>query len=132
MVASRIEIQVLRYGPGQSGKPLVWGEQHLVVTNEHGPGELVLPGLERALEPGRTASSRLDLMRPLLLDEGSSSGHRVLKVGGDYGTVSSSLIAVPEADPRTLQWGYAKCLPSEAPYQIYGNLGRRLIPDGPA
>jgi hypothetical protein len=63
----------------------------------------------------------------LLLDAGDHGGHRVLKKGGSYGTVSSSLIAVPSADLRALVWRYAAGSPDEAPYRSYGNLARRLV-----
>jgi len=104
------------------------GETVLVVSNEHQLGELALPGLDRALAGGLSAAERLDHLRPLLLDQGEVSGHRILKKGdGGRGTVSSSLIAVPRADITRLIWLYAPGPPDEHDYRSYGNLARRLL-----
>ena len=100
--------------------------QVIVLSNEHGLGELDLPGVQRALLPGLTAAERLQRLRPLLLDEGEHGGHRILKKGGDRGTVSSSLIAVHRDDPARLLWDFAPGPPDETAYRHYGNLGRRL------
>ena len=83
-------------------------------------------GLTAVLEPGLEVEQRLQALQPILRDQGEQSGHRVLKTGGDYGTVSSSLIAVPAAGPRSLIWRYAPGPPHETEYRNYGNLGRRL------
>lgn len=99
----------------------------VVLSNEHRVGELVLPGLAAACESGLTVAQRFARLRPLLLDTGERSGHRILKAGGDYGTVSSSLIAVPRGDPRLLVWEFAAGPPDEVGYRDYGNLGRRLV-----
>ena len=99
----------------------------LVITNEHALGALVLPGLDAALVSGLGIAERFAKLAPLLLDEGQRSGHRVLKSGGTYGTVSSSLVAVHHADPTKLIWEYAAASPREVPYRSYGNLGRRLV-----
>lgn len=104
-----------------------WDEAVLVISNEHAPGELELPLLDRALQPMETAAARLDALKPLLLDRGGENRHRILKRSEHYGTVSSSLIAVPKHDPRQLIWLYAAGPPDEAPYKNYGNLGRRLV-----
>lgn len=104
------------------------GETVLVVSNEHQLGELVLPGLDRALVDGLSVAERLDRLRPLLLDEGEVSGHRILKKdAGERGTVSSSLIAVPRGDITRLIWLYAPGPPDEHDYRSYGNLARRLL-----
>lgn len=99
----------------------------LVLSNEHALDALVLPGLDAALARGLQRDERLALLAPLLLDQGERSGHRVLKTGGAYGTVSSSLIAVPRAGMGGLVWRYANGSPDTTPYRDYGNLGRRLI-----
>jgi hypothetical protein len=99
----------------------------VVVSNEHQLGQLVLPGVDRALAHGLSATKRLDLLRLLLLDEGGISGHRILKKNGDHGTVSSSLIAVPRSDITRLIWLYAPGPPDEHDYRSYGNLARRLV-----
>ena len=98
----------------------------LVVSNEHQIGELTLPGLDAACAAGLSIDDRLAALRPLLLDAGERSGHRVLKRGGHYGTVSSSLIAVPAGDVRSLRWLFAAGQPDEVPFRDYGNLARRL------
>ena len=101
----------------------------LVVSNEHRLGQLQIPGLEHALLDGMSATDRLAALRPLLLDEGERSGHRILKKGdSEYGTVSSALIAVPGEDPRRLIWEYAAGSPDQVEYRSYGNLGKRLLP----
>ncbi|MCA8944486.1 MAG: NRDE family protein, partial [Planctomycetes bacterium] len=99
----------------------------IVITNRHRPGELELPGLERALDPEIDTEQRLAWLASLLLDRGESSGHDVLKVGGDYGTVSSSLVGVRPRSPRALIWRYAPGPPHETEYRNYGNLSRRLV-----
>lgn len=98
-----------------------------VVSNVHRPGELRLEGLEAARVRGLAVTDRLERLRPLLLDRGEGGRHPVLAKGERYGTVSSSLIAVPAADLSRLVWLYAAGPPDEAPYRNYGNLGKRLI-----
>ena len=56
----------------------------------------------------------------------SSSGHRINKKGGDYGTVSSSVVCVPAKDLLHLRWLYAIGEPDEATYRNYGNLAKRI------
>lgn len=99
----------------------------VVISNEHRIGELGLPGLDAACAEGLSVEDRFAALAVLLLDTGASSGHRVLKRGGDYGTVSSSLIAVPRGDIRGLRWRFAPGQPDEVPYREYGNLARRLV-----
>lgn len=99
----------------------------IVLSNEHRVGELGIPAVEAACEAGLAVSERLERLRPLLLDEGERSGHRILKRGGDYGTVSSSLIAIHRDDPRALIWRYAAGSPDVTAYRDYGNLSRRLV-----
>lgn len=122
---------VLRWEGGQEGEleEVEWEEPVLVTSNEHRVGTLILRGLDRVLGPVKSADHRLELMRPLLLDRGGMGHHRVLKTGGEYGTVSSSLISVHRSDPRQLIWRYASGSPDEVPYKNYGNLGRRLVED---
>ena len=98
----------------------------LVLSNEHGVGELRIPGVEDAALPGLRIEDRFDALAPLLLDEGARSGHRILKTGGDYGTVSSSLLAIPGQPAQGLLWRYAAGCPADVSYKEYGNLGRRL------
>lgn len=102
-----------------------------VLSNQHAAGTLSLPALPAAqAAPAGDAATRLELLRPLLLDRGGDGRHPVLKDDGDHGTVSSSLLAVPAADPTRLLWLYAAGAPDRIPYRNYGNLGRRLLPDG--
>ena len=75
---------------------------------------------------GLDLGQRFAILREILLDEGELSGHRILKKGGDYGTVSSSLLALDPHDPTAMTWLYAKNSPDECAYLEYGNLGRRL------
>ncbi len=106
-----------------------WDDEVLVLGNEHGPGELALPGLAAALQPRASPADQLEALRPLLLDTGGPGRHAVLKRGSDRGTVSSSLIAVPAVDPLQLSWRYAAGPPDVTEYRNYGNLGRRLLRD---
>ena len=108
-----------------------WPASVLVVTNEHGPGVLSLRGLPAALGSGLDLDRRLDALAVLLQDRGGDGHHAVCKRGDGYGTVSSSLLAVPAGDPRHLVWRYAAGPPDVTVYKNYGNLGRRLLPDDP-
>ena len=126
VAADRGSIRILRH-TGSGSEEVPWQDPVCVLSNEHRPGTLSLAGLERALGPVQDADHRLDLLRPLLIDEGGMGRHRVLKKGGPFGTVSSSLIAVPDQDLRTLMWRFAPGPPDETAYRNYGNLGRRLV-----
>ncbi|MBL9078926.1 MAG: NRDE family protein [Planctomycetes bacterium] len=130
VLGDRERTLVLRHG--QHGLELVeWRDPVLVVTNEHGPGELVPGGLAPALAPAHDVPRRLDLLTALLRDRGGPGQHAICKHGKDYGTVSSSLIAVPAHDPQQLVWRYAPGPPDVTAYRDYGNLGRRLLPEAP-
>lgn len=98
----------------------------VVLSNEHGERELVIPGIEDAALPGLEIEDRLAALAPVLLDEGALSGHRILKRGGEYGTVASALLAIPARPSQGLIWRYAAGVPGEVSYKEYGNLGRRL------
>ncbi|MBX3461730.1 MAG: NRDE family protein [Planctomycetes bacterium] len=106
-----------------------WRDPVLVLTNEHAPGALAPRALPVALVPELDLPQRLDRLADLLRDRGGDGQHAICKHGEHYGTVSSSLLAVPAADPRGLIWRYAAGPPDAAPYRDYGNLGRRLLPD---
>ncbi len=101
--------------------------QTVVVTNEHGPDILSFAATDAARAPGLTPIQRLDALAPVLVDPGGGDRHPVLKRGADYGTVSSSLIAVPRTSVRDLVWRYANGMPDLVPYRNYGNLSRRLF-----
>lgn len=126
VLADAARIRVLRHD-GRNLQAIEWGRDVLVVSNEHGPAELELRGLPEAAKPRSTVESQLEALRPLLLDRGGDGAHPVLKHGAGYGTVSSSLIAVPANDPLSLVWRYAAGAPDEVEYRNYGNLGRRLV-----
>ncbi len=113
--------RVLRHDP--------LAERTLVLTNEHALNALRVDGLDRARAPNLSPADRLDGLAPALLDQGAASGHPLLKLGVDYGTVSSSLLAIPRHDPTQMIWRYAAGSPDQAPYRNYGNLGRRLRDD---
>ncbi|MEO6595916.1 MAG: NRDE family protein [Planctomycetota bacterium] len=121
---------VLRHARGHL-TVVEWAEPALVVTNEHGPGELPLRGLSAALVPTHDVPRRLDHLQVLLRDRGGNGHHAVCKRGEAYGTVSSSLIAMPTDDLAQLVWRYAPGPPDVTEYRNYGNLGRRLLPEEP-
>lgn len=126
LISNGRQTRILCYRDGQL-REHASEETLLVVSNEHQPGQLALPGVDRALAAGLSPAERLDRLRPLLLDEGDISGHRILKKGdGDHGTVSSSLIAIPKRDITRLIWLYAPGPPDQHEYRGYGNLARRL------
>lgn len=120
--------RVLRHQGGDL-RAIDWREPVLAVSNEHGPGELQLPGLAVAASPRRSAAQQLDELQPLLLDPGGPGRHPALKRGDRFATVSSSLLAVPARDCRELIWRFCHGAPDRRPYRDYGNLGRRLLPE---
>jgi len=117
--------EVLAHDSGELDRRQVAGGV-AVVSNEHRLGELTLDQLDAALAGEISAEERLAALQPILLDPGGAGRHPILKKGEQYGTVSSSLIAVPRADPSSLIWRYAPGPPDTTPYRNYGNLGRRL------
>jgi hypothetical protein len=128
VLADGARIVVLRNT--QSGLRVIeWAEPVLVVTNEHAPGELAPRGLPPALAANLELPLRLDLLRAVLQDRGGAGEHAICKRGDGYGTVSSSLIAVPGTDVQQLVWRFAAGPPDATPYRDYGNLGRRLLPE---
>lgn len=124
LASARRAVVVIHRGEGEP-RVVETGDAILVLTNEHGLSELCLPLPD--LAPDAPIDVLLGSLQPTLLDEGAVSGHRILKKGGDHGTVSSSLIAIPAADIATLRWLYAAGQPDVAPYRSYGNLARRLV-----
>ncbi len=126
VLADADRMVVIRHADGRL-ESVECEREFALLTNEHGPGELSLPGLDAALAPRATPQEQLEAMRPLLLLRGANGEHAVLKKGPGYGTVSSSLIAAHRDDPLQLVWRFASGPPDEAPYQNYGNLARRLV-----
>lgn len=106
-----------------------WTSSVLVVTNEHAPGVLTPRGLPAALGHAVSLDDRLDALAALLRDRGGNGQHAVCKRGEHYGTVSSSVLAIPARDPTQLVWRYAPGPPDVTAYRNYGNLGRRLLRD---
>lgn len=106
-----------------------WQDPVLVLTNEHGPGQLQPRGLRGAVAPNLDLERRLAALGNVLRDPGGEGHHAICKRGEGYGTVSSSLLAVPAGDPERLLWRYAPGPPDVTEYRNYGNLGRRLLPD---
>jgi hypothetical protein len=129
VLADRERCLVLRHADGQL-EVRDWQPPVLLLSNEHAPGELALPGLDAALAPALPLPQRLDRLRTVLQDRGGPGRYAVCKRGEGHGTVSSSLLAVPADDPQRLVWRYAAGPPDETPYRDYGNLGRRLLPEG--
>lgn len=122
---------VLRHAEGRVAT-IDWPAPVLVVTNEHEPGRLEPRGLGAATRPGLALERRLELLAAVLRDRGGDGQHAICKRGSDYGTVSSSLLALPVDDPAALVWRYAPGPPDVTPYRNYGNLGRRIWPVPPA
>jgi hypothetical protein len=106
-----------------------WAAPVFVATNEHEPGRLQPRGLAPAIVPGLPLEPRLELLAAVLRDRGGDGHHAICKRGDGYGTVSSSLLAVPAGGPAGLVWRYAPGPPDVTSYRNYGNLGRRLLPD---
>lgn len=106
-----------------------WLEPVLVVSNEHEPGQLLLRAQAAASAPALALPARLDALATLLRDRGGDGHHPACKHGDVYGTVSSSLLAVPAGDPGELVWRFAAGPPDVTEYRNYGNLGRRLLPE---
>jgi uncharacterized protein with NRDE domain len=117
---------VLRWADAQLARTELT-DSIVTLSNEHAANQLRVPDLAAAAAPGLTLDARLAALATVLLDRGERSGHRVLKSGGDYGTVSSSLLAIPAKAPRDLIWRYCAGSPDLAPYRNYGNLARRLL-----
>ncbi|MCA8949315.1 MAG: NRDE family protein [Planctomycetes bacterium] len=106
-----------------------WAAPTVLITNEHGPGELEPRRLAAAVAPQPSAERQLDALAPLLQERGGDGEHAIAKHGERYATVSSSLIAVPADDAAGLLWRYAPGPPDVTSYRNYGNLGRRLAED---
>lgn len=128
VVGDRRRVFVLRHAHGRVDV-IEWMEPVLVLTNEHEPGRLVPRGLSAASAPGIALDQRLASLVAMLRDRGSDGQHAICKRGQTYGTVSSSIVAIPHGDPRELVWRYAPGPPDVTEYRNYGNLGRRLLPE---
>jgi len=103
-----------------------WPEPIVALTNEHKAGTWSPRGLEPALAPDLTAEQRLDALADCVRDRGGDGFHIVCKHGENYGTVSSSLIALPRDDVAGMTWRYAPGPPDITEFRSYGNLAARL------
>jgi hypothetical protein len=128
VLADAQRVLVLRHERGEL-RAVEWTDPVLVLTNEHAPGQLRPRGLAPALAPGLAVDARLAALGAVLRDRGGDGHHAICKRGETYGTVSSSLLAIPAGDPERLVWRYAAGSPDVTPYRSYGNLGRRLLPE---
>ncbi len=125
VIADRTEATVLVHSNGRV-RELAVEDPTVVLTNEHRLGGLALPPVPDVAAPDLRLDERVERLQQLLRDEGALTGHRILKKGGEYGTVSSSIIAVPDRDIRGMSWWYAAGEPDTVPYRDYGNLAKRL------
>jgi uncharacterized protein with NRDE domain len=128
VLADAHRVIVLRHERGELRRT-DWNDPVLVLTNEHAPGQLRPRGLAPALAAGVDVEARLAALASVLRDRGGDGHHAICKRGDRYGTVSSSLLAIPDGDPVRLVWRYAPGPPDVTPYRNYGNLGRRLLPE---
>ncbi|MCK5945616.1 MAG: NRDE family protein [Planctomycetes bacterium] len=103
-----------------------WSEPVVALTNEHEAGTWSPRGLAPSLEAGLSAEQRLDALADCVRDRGGDGFHAVCKHGDDYGTVSSSLLALPRDDVAGLIWRYAPGPPDVTDYRNYSNLAARL------
>jgi len=126
LVADRERIVVIRNARGSISCE-EWQEPVIAVTNEHAAGEWSPRNLDAALVAGLDLPARFDALRAVLEDRGGDGHHVVCKHGESYGTVSSSLIAVPPGDVTGLQWHYAPGPPDTVSYRNYSNLAQRLV-----
>lgn len=125
VLADAEHIVVLRNAGGRLQRT-DWPTPVLAITNEHAAGEWLPRALEPALAPALGIEPRLEALRRIVCDRGGDGHHAVCKHGEVYGTVSSSLVAVP-SDPRLpLVWAYAPGPPDITAFRSYGNLARRL------
>jgi uncharacterized protein with NRDE domain len=88
------------------------------LSNEHGPGELRIPELDR-LDWSRPEDELRDALRRLLADHTprDAGGFRLCKHGERYGTVSSSLVTTTPSGPVRLD--HAAGPPCTTPWTIH-------------
>lgn len=126
VIADRDRIIVLRHAGGELRR-IDWQEPVLAISNEHAPGLWQPRGVTPALYAGLPVGRRLEALRAVLCDRGGDGHHAVCKHGESYGTVSSSLLAVPNERLDELLWRYAPGPPDQIAYRNYGNLAARLV-----
>jgi hypothetical protein len=98
----------------------------ICLTNEHAVGSWMPRNLSPAVAAEIGLRARLEALSRVLHDRGGDGVHAVCKHGDRYATVSSSLIAVPDAGVERLQWLYAPGPPDITDYRNYSNLAVRL------
>lgn len=126
-VASAGSLWVGGWVGGQWAARAVAGDV-LVFSNEAEPGDLPIPELDSWSRRGLSVHERVAGLEGLLIRDGAAGGTGLLKRGESYGTVSSSVIAIPPAaDLRALIWRFAAGSPDACGFRNYGNLGRRLV-----
>ena len=125
VAADADRIFVIRHVAG-SVSCVEWQEPMVALTNEHEAGTWAPRGLDPALVDNLSAGARLDALADCVRDRGGNGYHIVCKHGEDYGTVSSSLIALPRQDVTAMTWRYAPGPPDVTEYRSYGNLAARL------
>ncbi len=122
LIADRDRARVVVFQQGRFEDVAV-EETPAVLSNEHRLGELVLP---QACSEAGPLDERIEEFKRILVDRGELTGHRILKKGGEYGTVSSSILAIPAVGILGVQWWYSAGEPDVTPYRNYGNLASRL------
>lgn len=125
VVADRDRTVVIRNAAGKVTCD-EWTDPVLCVTNEHAAGEWSPRNLEPALTPELDLRDRFDALATAVKDRGGEGFHTVCKHGETYGTVSSSLIAVPGGDIGEMSWLYAPGPPDTVSFRNYSNLARHL------
>jgi uncharacterized protein with NRDE domain len=96
------------------------------LTNEHGLDPFEVPALA-PLAATRSAAEAERALRAVLADHTPDrNGHRFCKHGERYGTVSSTIVGIPDAGALAADLWYAPGAPCTVEYQRYSNLTRRL------
>ncbi|HKE01492.1 MAG TPA: NRDE family protein [Planctomycetota bacterium] len=97
-----------------------------LLTNEHGLNAFTVPALEQ-IRAAQTIAEAEAAAREVLADHAAHEGaHRFCKHGQGRGTVSSSLVWIPNEGVDAAEFLYAAGPPCRVPYQRYSNLVKRL------
>jgi uncharacterized protein with NRDE domain len=95
------------------------------LSNEHGLDAFEVPAIQ-ALTGVNDLTQVVEGLRRALRDHEVREGHSLCKHGAERGTVSSSIVAIPEAGPLAAEFWFANGQPCEVEYQRYSNLTSRL------
>lgn len=99
------------------------------LSNEHGLDPFPVPSLGD-LAQGKTWPTVEAGLRRALRDHGvHGNNHRFCRHGETRGTVSSSIVCIPEAGPTGAEFWFAQGRPCETEYHRYSNLTKRLHDD---